>query len=51
MEWINANWMAVLAALYIILNEVIALAPNLKSNSVVQLIVNLLKAFFPKPPA
>lgn len=50
MEWLIANWVAVAAAVYVIINEIIALAPNLKSNSVVQLVLNLLKAIVPKPP-
>lgn len=43
MAWILEHWMAVLGAVYVIMNEIIALAPNLKSNSIVQLIVNILK--------
>lgn len=50
MDWIVAHWAAVLSAVYVILNEVIALAPNLKSNSVIQLIVNILKSVV-APPA
>lgn len=45
--WLNANWLGVAAAVYVILNEIIALAPNLKSNSVVQLVLNLLKSILP----
>ncbi len=49
LAWLQENWMGVAAALYVILNEIIALAPNLKSNSIIQLIVNLLKSVVPAP--
>lgn len=49
MDWIIAHWAALLGAIYVILNEVIALAPNLQSNSVVQLIVNILKSVVAQP--
>lgn len=45
--WLQANWMGVAAAVYVVMNEIIALAPNLKSNSVVQLLLNLLKSIVP----
>lgn len=49
MDWLASHWMAVLGALYVIVNEVVALAPNLKSNSVVQLIINILKSVVAQP--
>lgn len=49
MDWIITHWAAVLSAVYVVLNEVIALAPNLKSNSIVQLIVNILKSVVAQP--
>lgn len=49
MDWIITHWAAVLGAVYVVLNEVIALAPNLKSNSIVQLIVNILKSVVAQP--
>ncbi len=51
--WLQSNWVAVLGVVYVVINEIIALAPGLKSNSVVQLIVNLIGSLLPKqvPPA
>lgn len=53
MAWLAANWQVVLGAAYVIINEIVALAPNLKSNSIVQLVVNVLKSLVPAklPPA
>lgn len=50
LAWLQANYLGVLAAVYVILNEIIALAPNLKSNSIVQLVLNLLKSLIPSAP-
>lgn len=51
MSWLSAHWFEVLGASYVIINEVIALAPNLKSNSVLQLVLNILKSVVhPEPP-
>lgn len=50
MVWLQANYLAVLAVVYVVLNEVVALAPNLKSNSLVQLVLNVLKSLVPKKP-
>lgn len=47
LAWVQANWMAVLAAVYVVLNEAVALAPGLKSNSLVQLVLNVLKSVLP----
>lgn len=47
LAWLQANYLAVLAAVYVILNEIVAIAPGLKSNSIVQLILNLLKSIVP----
>lgn len=50
--WIMANWAGVAAATYVVVNEIIAIAPNLQSNSIVQLVVNILKSAvtLPTPP-
>lgn len=50
MAWLIANWAAVLMAVYVVLNEIVALAPNLKSNSVIQLVINILKSLVVKDP-
>lgn len=47
LAWISANWAMVLGAVYVIANEIVALAPNLKSNSLVQLLLNILKSAIP----
>lgn len=50
MAWLSANWGLVVGAVYVVVNEIVALAPNLKSNSLVQLLINLLKSVIPVQP-
>lgn len=50
MQWLVDHWVALVGFLYILLNEVVALAPNLQSNSIVQLVLNILKSVVPKSP-
>lgn len=47
MAFIQENYMVILMAL-LALSEVLALFPNIKSNSVFQLIINALKSLVPK---
>ncbi len=50
--WLSANWIPLASAAYVLVNEIVALSP-LKSNSVVQLILAVLKSVIPGqiPPA
>jgi len=50
MEFIQAHYLEIVVALLAI-SEVIAYIPNVESNSVFQLIVNVLKSLKPKPKA
>lgn len=47
MQFLQENWMMIVGAL-LALSEVLALIPSIKSNSVFQLIVNVLKGIMPK---
>jgi len=52
MEWIINHWEALSAGLLWVLNEIIAANPNWKSNSLIQLVINAVKALLgsKKPP-
>lgn len=44
-QWVQAHWALILSTLLVIVNEAIAWNPNLKQNSLIQLILRL------SPPA
>lgn len=48
-QWITEHWAWICGLVYLVINELIAVNPNLKSNSIVQLLVNILKAVTQKP--
>lgn len=50
MAWLSANWQYVLFFAIWILNEVVASNPDLKSNSIFQLIMGVLGSLGPKDP-
>jgi len=50
MTWLAGNWQYVLFIVLWIWNEILAANPSLKSNSIVQLVVNLIMGLGPKPP-
>lgn len=52
MQWFIDHWQMLLGGFLWIVNEVLAANPNWKSNSIVQLVLNVLKSMLPSssPP-
>lgn len=48
MSWFIANWPQIAAGVYLLVNEIIAINPNWKSNSVVQLLLSIVGIYKPK---
>lgn len=44
MEWFQENYLAVISLIALLLSELMAMVPSMKSNSIFQLVLNLLNA-------